>query len=659
MMFLTDYIFLGFIRFFLIVIFLYYLNSLFLRKTTTHTILQFIVNEWFKYGAITLLILFILIEFRIYNLANFLLVMGLIILTEYIVDFKSKNPLKKTIKNVKSLFSEVLGYINQKKNLLILFKLDSSDSMRKDRVFIFWVVSILVVLSFLSKYYFIEYDTYLFSDLWISDLETLIKFNDLRWFEASFEVDGELALANLYSKIVGVSPEVALQSITILETTILSLIIFWTIRKITLSEFIAPLIAFGSFCFLYFISPIEIHYLLQNQPVFLSLTFIIPAMVFTLKPELLNFSKINYLASLTLGYIAVGLLDLFSLIILILPFYLLALLVFNKKLSRYFFVSFSAYILALGITLMGYYFYSQTYSVNFEVFIQSSIISVDSFTYMPNLKFSFEQLLFYFQLGSLPILTVLLLLTIFKKEAWRSSIVFLLYFNVLIVLFLIKYPWVDIDLLRYVLAVFIPIFYGISAALLVRLVYPIFKNLFIKTKYLAYSSISVIVVLGMILPQIQFIKALQKTDHTPRDVLKAYQEVYTHFFPYSYAVVNDQIAQTISTNKHFFQNYSDFLITYLESDSIYHANRKDPKFPINHPDKVIPKSILVFVYDSKHVENDNYFSDQYELEPLLMDQMEILKKRGRSINCFFESPHIRVYEIVNEPKQSRLTDLIF
>ncbi|MFN4199152.1 MAG: hypothetical protein ACK4FS_09020, partial [Flavobacterium sp.] len=70
----------------------------------------------------------------------------------------------------------------------------------------------------------------------------------------------------------------------------------------------------------------------------------------------------------------------------------------------------------------------------------------------------------------------------------------------------------------------------------------------------------------------------------------AYQEIYTHFFPYSYAVVNDQIAQTISTNKHFFQNYSDFLITYLESDSIYHANRKDPKFPINHPDKVIPKS---------------------------------------------------------------------
>ncbi|MFN4199006.1 MAG: hypothetical protein ACK4FS_08275, partial [Flavobacterium sp.] len=62
------------------------------------------------------------------------------------------------------MFSEILGYINQKKNLLILFKLDSSDSIRKDRVFIFWVVSILVVLSFLSKYYFIEYDTYLFSD---------------------------------------------------------------------------------------------------------------------------------------------------------------------------------------------------------------------------------------------------------------------------------------------------------------------------------------------------------------------------------------------------------------------------------------------------------------------------------------------------------------
>ena len=147
MMFLTDSIFLGFIRLFLIVIFLYYLNSLFLRKTTTHTLLQFIVNEWFKYGAIALLILFILIEFRIYNLANFLLVMSLIILTEYVVDFKRRKPLKKTIKKIKSLFSKILGHINQKKNVLILLKLDSSDSMRKDRVFIFWVVSILVVLS--------------------------------------------------------------------------------------------------------------------------------------------------------------------------------------------------------------------------------------------------------------------------------------------------------------------------------------------------------------------------------------------------------------------------------------------------------------------------------------------------------------------------------
>lgn len=659
MMFLTDSIFLGFIRFFLIVIFLYYLNSLFLRKTTTHTLLQFIVNEWFKYGAITLLILFILIEFRIYNLANFLLVMGLIVIIEYIVDFKSKKPLKKTISNVKSLFSVILGYINQKKNVLSLLKLDSSDSMRKDRVFIFWVVSILVFLSFFNKYYFIEYDTYLFSDLWISDLATLINFENLRWFETTFESDGELALANLYGNIAGVSPEVALQSLAILETTILSLIIFWTIRKITLSEFVAPMIAFGSFCFLYFISPIEIHYLLQNQPIFLSLSFIIPAMVFTLRPELLKFSKINYFFSLTLGYLAVGLLDLFSMIILILPFYLIAFLVFNKKLSSYFFISILAFISALMITFVTYYLYSLAYSLNFQVFLQSSILSVDTFTYMPNLKFSFEQLLFYFQLSSVPVIIILMLLAIFKKEAWRSSIVFILYFNVLIVLFLIKHPWVDIDLLRYDLAVFIPIFYGILAALLVRLVYPVLENYIIKTKYPTYVLISIIVVFGMIFPQIQIIKELQKTDQTPRDVLKAYEEIHDQFFPYSYAVVNDQIAQTISTNKHFFQNYSDFLITYLESDSIYHANRKDPKFPVNHPDKVIPKSILVFVYDSNNNEKNNYFADQHELEPLLMEQIDILKKRGRTINCFFESPHIRVYEIVNEPKQSRLNDLIF
>ncbi|HRZ32511.1 MAG TPA: hypothetical protein P5335_08490, partial [Flavobacterium sp.] len=79
---------------------------------------------------------------------------------------------------------------------------------------------------------------------------------------------------------------------------------------------------------------------------------------------------------------------------------------------------------------------------------------------------------------------------------------------------------------------------------------------------------------------------------------------------------------------------------------------------IDNPQYVIPKSVLVFVYhDNK--ETNNYFSDQNELEPLLLDQIKTLKKRGRKISKFYESPYIDVYEIVNEPKSSKIDDLIY
>jgi hypothetical protein len=43
--------------------------------------------------------------------------------------------------------------------------------------------------------------------------------------------DAELAVVNFYGKITDVSPEIALQVIAILESTLLAIIIFWVINK--------------------------------------------------------------------------------------------------------------------------------------------------------------------------------------------------------------------------------------------------------------------------------------------------------------------------------------------------------------------------------------------------------------------------------------------
>ncbi|MBC8882501.1 hypothetical protein H9X57_00980 [Flavobacterium piscinae] len=227
----------------------------------------------------------------------------------------------------------------------------------------------------------------------------------------------------------------------------------------------------------------------------------------------------------------------------------------------------------------------------------------------------------------------------------------------MVTLSFLKIEWIDSDLLRLALSVFIPICYGITVAIILRLLYPLYKKLH-QFRLAITLTITSIVFAGIVYTQIEPLSNIKASDKTPRMVLDAYDKILHEYFPHSYAVVNDNVTQTLSLNKHFFVNYEDFLFNYLESDSIYHHNRKKPKFFIENPQYVIPKSILVFVYHD-NTETENYFAEQDQLEPLLKEHIHTLEKRGRKVSLFYESPYVNVYEIVNEPKSSKIDDLIY
>jgi hypothetical protein len=91
---------------------------------------------------------------------------------------------------------------------------------------------------------------------------------------------------------------------------------------------------------------------------------------------------------------------------------------------------------------------------------------------------------------------------------------------------------------------------------------------------------------------------------------------------------------------------------------MYHKNKDKANFLLDNPQYVIPKSILVFVY-KKNKKDGNYFSEQKELEMLLLETITTLKKRGRTVNKIYKDPALDVYEIVNEPKSSHIDDLIY
>lgn len=656
-MILSSSILVGFIRMILLILFLYYCNNKLVKREGSHTLIQFIVNEWFKYGSISLIIVFVLVQLNIFSLINYLFFILLLILLDVVGLKYFKNPIKYFKKSSKTRFFEFLKDTENKKPTLELLKLERPKQLKDDRIYIFYATLILIVLAFIGRYYFYIYDTFLLSDLWINDLYKIIQFDNNNWFDTTVAVDGELAFANLYSKIVDVSPETGLQTLAILEDVLLSIIIFWSLRKISPSAVLAPIVGFIAYIFLYFLSPIEIHYILQNHSILLALTLALPAMIYSLRPDVIKFKKTNYFFSLTICYFAIGLIDLFTLLILIPPFYVITLLIFNRKHFSFILLSLGAYFLGTLLIIFSYYlacFYKQN---DFMIFIQSSLISVNSFSYMPNLVIPFEKLITYYQYVSLGGIIVLPFLIWLKNEEWKPSLIFLLYFNVLVAIYFLGYEWIDIDSLRLALSVFIPIKFGILIAILLRL-FSFATKYFVNYKYTLATIASVCILFVVLFFQKDLIKSVNTSDKTPRMVLDAYDEILHEYFPFSYAVVNDNIAQTLSLNKHFFINYEDFLYGYLDSDEIYHKNKKKPNFLKDNPQYAIPKSVLVFVYRDNN-EQDNHFSDQNEIEPLLMDQIETLKKRGREVSLFYKSPYVNVYEIVNEPKSSKIDDLIY
>jgi len=155
------------------------------------------------------------------------------------------------------------------------------------------------------------------------------------------------------------------------------------------------------------------------------------------------------------------------------------------------------------------------------------------------------------------------------------------------------------------------------------------------------------------------INSLTEADKTPKQILDAYDKIEQTFFPLSYCVVNDPATQVISTNKHFFMNYDFFLDEYQNIDSINFKHRKDPKFLIKNPEYSLSKSVLVFVLNDSNKAENNIFSLNKELKSSLINELDVLKSRGRKVSLFYESKILNVYEIINEPQESKISDLIF
>lgn len=657
-MFLTSSILLGFIRLCFILLFLFYLNRKFVNVTKHVHFLDFIVMNWFRYAAVLVIVIFALVELDAYNLFNCFFVFGILIGIDIIGIKNLKNPKHYFRTHIRAGLLTFLRNIENKKSFWFWFSFDRNKHKKDHNNFILLLTILIGGITFLSRYYFIIYDNYSLSDAWIYDLNKVIQFDNQYWFTFELATDAELAIVNFYGKITDVSPEIALQVIAILESTLLAVMIFWIINKLTPSKFIAPTIAALFFSLVYVLTPLNVYFLLKGNPTFLALTFALPAFAFYIKPTLSKLPRTSYFFGFLFIFITVGLTDLFTYCILIPPFLIIGLLFTKMKFKKYNFVAILSYVVGTLI-LYAIYSYACYYQrADLLEYMQNNLLSVSSYTYVPQLILPYSEIIRYAQISTAIGLILVLLLVIFKKENWRATIIFFTYFNFLILLTFIRSEWLDIDMLNNSISVFLPIIIGLNAAIVMRILN------FGLYKFKRFSPITVMVLFGVMIYAAFFyqeksIKALTVSDQTPKQILNAYDKIAQTFFKHSYCVVNDPATQVISNNSHFFMNYDFFINEYPRIDSINTKHLKEPNFLVKNPQYSISKSVLVFVLNDNTPDENNNFAENKHYQGKLVENIKLLRDRGRKVNLFYDSSILKVYEIVNQPKESKISDLLF
>ena len=679
MLFRTSIVY-GFVRLCLLVFFIFYVNKKVFKQFKTQSFLEFIVNKWFKYGSFLLITVFAMIQLGVYSFINLTFMLFVFLLLNYIGLQNIKRPKKFLSKRLNLISLEVLKNIETKKKLSFWLRLDKDNNLQKRDWQIIILVACICIFQFFAKYYIYNFDIFSFSKLWYSNLKSIIDFDTQLWFTDEGQTLGQSALINIYSKTVNISPEIALQSVSLIENTLLCLILFWAVSKISISKFVAPTIAISFFILAVTIIPINIEFILKNNPLISALTLAIPLMLYILKPDLLNLNKFNYVFLLTICFIAIGLINLNVLFICFPLFILLTLLLNCKKNNPYYFLSLLSYALGTMIILATYYLTCSHLEIDFQYFIHSNLVSTHTFTYLPILDFSYQKLIQFYQINSGIGILIMLLFTWIKKENWRNSLVFMLFFNVLVLLSHINNSWIDSDIIISMFPVFIPITMGINADIILKLINPLIKERPLLSKFI-YTVLIVGFIGFLIQIQIKTISKLKITDRTPTIILNAYDQISEDYIPYTYAVVNINSAELISTHKHFFINYDYFLANYPSRDAIFNKHKEDQHYLQKHPQIVLPNSVFVFVYnpakiaggnlvgkynhivtEKTNLEIDNpesHFSEGSRKTPQLLALINKLRQKGREIHLYYDSDIVKVYEIVNVPKMSKTEDLIY
>lgn len=527
---------------------------------------------------------------------------------------------------------------------------------RKNVLIKYGIPIVIFIAAYISRVYFIYYDTYTLSDIWYNNLLIVKGLGGQNLLSNQEMMIGEFALISLYKQITEISSSMALQTFGFLESGLLSVSIFWGTSKITRTRWFPGLIAALGFIFLYGFLLIDIATITKHRSVFLALAIAIPVFAMVLLPKILSQSKRRYFFKMLVLFGGIAFIDLFVTLV-VLPFFLLFALPCIPKRYKYFYIkALLAFGISLALVLCLHVVASYYDGGSFSEFLYSNLYSVSSYTYLPQLVLPYSEFIVYVQYIAMGGFILVLPLWFRNKEKWYPLMALSLLFVSLTLLIYAKNIFFDTDLLKQVICVFVPM----SLAVLVWVISYLIKTILRSKESIPapYPLLIVILLVGSLgFWQQKKSISMTKRNLVIENVLNTYNTIESTYLPYSYAIVNNGSSAPFSIDSHYFISYNYFNSKYLDIDAIYAKHKTDKAFLKENPNVILPKSTFIFLYSEDamlNTKNGISKDDQKQAR----ENLSILKKRGRPIELFYKGKHVQVYEIINEANAGNINDLL-
>ncbi|MEB3802053.1 hypothetical protein INQ45_13585 [Flavobacterium columnare] len=631
----------------IVLIILFTTRKYVLLRRDFNFLLDCIIRKYFEYLSLLIVILFITINLEIYD---GLVVTGLLVVVGLCDYLRIVNPIKLPSIIVSKFKKRLLLVLKKVENKEFNWKVIFSNAHLKIERKNVYIISSLLFLLFsicVISFYFIKFDHYLFSSNWFDTLERIKAKDNNRWFTEEVNPEAVYAFVSFLSHITNSSLEISIYVYSIFQLLSMTIVVFWFIQKITKSMIIIPIFVTVYYILGFTFLPSDITNFYQSCSLLLAFTLILPLVIYMTKLKMLPYTRKEQYFKFLLAFIAIGLLDLYAFLFL-LPFLVIFLVIvyFKKNKSS---VVFQMYVLSLIIVVSIYSSFLLIHQESFNDILRRTLIDVQLSFSNPFIRIEIDRLMFYYQIIFIIGFILNLLSAIFLKRGWRKKVLVFLFVTAVYLLTQVDNEWIDKDVLFKVLSVFIPILMGINIAIVSDFIkmfskkrYPIYKGGFV-----VLFSISIFVYLEK---NVLFLP-MNETEKLHQNILAVNEMILRGYLDRTYAVVNKDEYFNLSSGRRYFIPYKDFLAPhYLKVDSIYAKNIKRNKFLIKHPEFILPSSIFVFKYTTSEYE---------ELNAELLDRFKRLKKRNRNIKKIFDSNQLEVYEIINKPFSSKISNMVF